>query len=146
MTEPVEKTVRVRCSVPHAFRVFTERIDLWWPSGHRRDPGSVIFLEAGEGGRFGERLPGGEERVLGVVLEWDPPERLVYSWWPGAIDAPTRVEVRFLEEGTDATRVEVRHSVGDSELGDLWPERAALFARAWGAVLPAYAAETEERR
>ena len=145
MSEPVEKSIAVRCSVAHAFRVFTERIDLWWPPSHRKDPASVLFLEAGEGGRFGERLPGGDERILGQVLVWEPPERLVYSWWPGAIDAPTRVEVRFGAEA-EATRVEVRHTIGESGLGDGWPSRAAIFTRAWDQVLSAFAAATEEQR
>jgi len=146
VSEPIRRSVRVRCSAAHAFRVFTERIDLWWPQSHRRDAASVFFIEAGEGGRFGERLPDGEERILGKVLHWGPPERLVYSWWPGAVDAPTRVEVRFLAEGDDTTLVEVRHTEADSKLGDEWPRRAGLFRRAWSQVLPAYVAETEDER
>lgn len=142
---PVHKTIEVRCSVEHAFRVFTERIDLWWPPGHRWGPASILFLEAGEGGRFGERLPDGEERVLGAVLAWEPPRRLVYSWWPGAIEAPTRVEVRF-SAGEASTRVEVRHTIGESGLGDAWPGRAAIFTSAWDEVMAAFEAAVEEER
>lgn len=145
MSQPVQKSIVVRCSVAHAFRVFTDRIDLWWPPSHRKDPDSVFFLEAGEGGRFGERLPAGDERILGEVLLWEPPERLVYSWWPGAVDAPTRVEVRFSPEA-GATRVDVTHAIGESGLGERWPERARIFTRAWDQVLPAFAAAATEER
>ena len=35
MNEPLKRSVRVRCPIDHAFAVFTDRIDLWWPSSHR---------------------------------------------------------------------------------------------------------------
>ena len=32
MTEPLRFSLDVECPVEHAFRVWTDRIDLWWPA------------------------------------------------------------------------------------------------------------------
>lgn len=139
MSEPIRRTVSVRCPVEHAFRVFTHRIDAWWPAGHRRFDRSTLTLEAEPGGRFFERAPDGREVVLGKVLTVEAPHHITYTWHPGAITAPTAVEIRFTADG-ELTRVDVTHHEADAAMGDRWPERAALFTRAWSHVLPAFAA------
>ena len=73
------------------------------------------------------------------MIAFERPHRLVLRWYPGAIDRPTQVEVRFEADG-DHTLVAVTHSAGDSGLGDEWPGRARLFERGWDTVLPAFAA------
>ena len=138
MNRQLYRTVHVRCPIARAFDAFTKQIDLWWPRSHRRFAQSRLWLEARVGGRFYEREPGGDEVRLGEVLVFDPPNRIVYSWYPGATDGPTEVDVRFAEEG-NLTRVEVVHREGDSGLGEAWPERVVLFERGWGRVLPAFA-------
>jgi uncharacterized protein YndB with AHSA1/START domain len=138
----LRRTIRVRCSVDHAFAVFTDRIDQWWPPGHRRWADSQLRLEAVVGGRFFERTPEGEEATLGEVVDVQPPHRIVYTWYPGAIDAPTRVEIRFAAEGAD-TIVDVVHAEGDSGRGEQWPSRVAKFERGWQHVLAAFAARIE---
>jgi uncharacterized protein YndB with AHSA1/START domain len=137
MTEPIRREIRVRCSVEHAFAVFTDRLDMWWPAGHRRFPRSRLRLEGREGGRFFERSETGEEAQLGEVVRWEPPHRLAYTWHPGSDVGPTLVEIEFSPEG-DGTLVEVIHSEGDSGLGTRWRERAQRFERAWSTVLPAF--------
>ena len=37
----------------------------------------------------------GEESRLSEVTRWDPPARVTYTSYPGAIDGPTEVGVRF---------------------------------------------------
>jgi len=145
MSRALERTLVVRCSVTHAFDVFSRRIDAWWPTGHRRFDGSTLRLEPRAGGRFVERSPSGEEAELGAVVRWEPPGRLTYTWFPGAISGPTLVDVRFVEDG-DATRVEVTHHEGEAGLGEHWASRAAMFERGWGAVLPAFARFLEETK
>lgn len=145
MSEPLRRTVRVRCPVAHAFDVFTARLDLWWPPKHRRFAASELFLEARVGGRFFERSSTGEEARLGEVVRCEPPHRITYSWYPGALAGPTEVDVRFTEDG-EHTLVEVTHSEGNSQLGDAWPQRVELFGRAWGHVLPAFAAFLEPQQ
>lgn len=138
MNRELRRTIRVRCPVAQAFAAFTEHVDLWWPRGHRRFDGSQLRLEAQVGGRFYERAPAGDEVRLGEVLLCDPPNRILYSWYPGAAGEPSEVDIRFVDEGAQ-TRVEVIHSEGPGGLGDAWPERAVLFERGWSAVLPALA-------
>jgi uncharacterized protein YndB with AHSA1/START domain len=145
MGEPLRRTIEVRCSLERAFAVFTGELDVWWPAGHRRNPGSRLFIEPRAGGRFVERTAAGDEIVLGEVVAWEPPRRLVYTWYPGADDRPTTVEVRFTA-AAGVTRVEVIHAEGDSGLGDRWPERVGRFERAWSVVLPAFAALADADR
>ena len=137
MSEPLHKEIRVRCSQRHAFRTFTERIDLWWPAGHRFAAGASIHLEVQPGGRFYAATPDGDQIHLGEVLECNPPNRIRYTWTPGGGVGPTTVEVNFHPQG-DETVVRVEHRVGDSELGAEWPNRARGFSRAWNDVLASF--------
>jgi uncharacterized protein YndB with AHSA1/START domain len=145
VAESLERILRVRCPLDHAFAAFTQEVDLWWPRRHRRYEDSRLVLEAEVGGRFFERAASGEERELGEVIACDPPHRISYTWRPGAITGPTRVDVSFAEDGAE-TVVRVLHSEGDAALGDAWPERAALFAKGWDLVLPAYAVRAARGR
>jgi len=135
---PIHRAVQVRCDASAAFRAFTERIELWWPPNHRRLAGAQLVLEGEVGGRFLERGPGGAEALWGAVQVWEPPHRLVLTWWPGALTAPTLVEVRFTPIGPE-TRVEITHSEADAQLGAEWPGRAARFEANWIQVLTALA-------
>lgn len=107
----VEVTTLVAVEPEIAFTVFTEELDLWWRHGPRhRTQGdrSMLRLEAGVGGRLLE-YGGVEPVVLGEVLVWEPPQRLVLQWRRGHDeDQATEVEVRFIAEGA-ATRVTIEH-------------------------------------
>lgn len=144
MSKPLERTIDVHCSIERAFELFVTEVDVWWPVSHRPAATSKLVLEASEGGRFMAILNTGEVKVMGEVLICEPPSRLVYTWFPGAINKPTRVEVRFVAMDS-MTRVEVTHSEGDSELGAAWEERVNLFIRGWGAVLPAFAEYVQDQ-
>lgn len=139
MTDAVRREVRVRCSVEHAFEVFTRRVDLWWPRDHRRRSAADMRFEPFAGGRFYQVGAGGEEIELGTVVRWDVAERLTYTWIPGSLTAPTTVDVFFKADG-DHTRVAVVHSEGAADLGDAWPSRIARFKQGWADVLPAFEA------
>lgn len=131
------KTKVLACRVGRAFELFTTRAGEWWPPGlrHTGDPTSAIIIE--ETGRFFERGGDGREIELGVVRAWEPPDRIVFDWFPGT-DAlhPTQVEIRFVAEGDAATRVEVRHQATPASQ-DLFPERAPRYEAAWARVLDA---------
>ena len=139
MNEPVVKSVRVECPIHDAFMTFTARIDLWWPIAHRRFRDSVMVLEPWPGGGFFEKGHGGQEARLGIVVRYEPPYSLAYTWYPGAIEKPTLVEVSFVQE-SGAVLVTVTHAEGESGLGDEWPVRALRFSGNWDKVLPAFAA------
>ncbi|MGE3800417.1 MAG: SRPBCC domain-containing protein [Candidatus Kapaibacterium sp.] len=143
MNNQLIRSVRVTLSIESAFRLFTEKIDLWWPPGHRRFDESEIILEPRVGGRFLEKKRSGEEVLHGEVIHCAPPSRITYTWYPGAITRPTEVDVRFTDMG-DHTLVEICHSEGESQMGEIWSERVQRFERAWGEVLSTFVAQAEQ--
>jgi uncharacterized protein YndB with AHSA1/START domain len=144
---PVRKSVRVGAPRERAFEVFTARIGQWWPKSHHITKADLdtVLIEPRVGGRWFERGVDGSECDVGKVLVWEPPARLVLGWQLGATftydpDLITEVEVRFIAEGANATRVELEHR--DLErIG----ERADDFRQkidapeGWGGILQLYA-------
>ncbi|MEQ1507881.1 MAG: SRPBCC domain-containing protein [Myxococcota bacterium] len=134
MSAPIRRSVFVGCAAERAFVTFTDRIDAWWPPGHRTLAGSRIGFEAD---RLVERTAEAESE-LGRVVAWEPPNLLSYTWRPGApAGTTTLVVIRFVPDG-DGTRVHVEHGEGASGLGDAWPTRAERFDRSWERVLAAF--------
>lgn len=100
-TEPLVFTFTIACLPVHAFKTWTEKIDRWWPKDHSLsgDPEPKISIEGFAGGRIVEQGDDGTEYEWGRVTHWDPPSRLVYSWFPGASpEKPTTVELTFDEQ------------------------------------------------
>jgi hypothetical protein len=127
--------VDVRCPVDHAFAVFTERVDEWWPPTHRRLVGSRLFFDGQA--RLVECGPHGTELELGRVTAWEPPTLIALSWFLGAPPGGhTTVEITFAA-GSDATRVEVLHREGEVPLPD-WNRTVAIFERSWRHVLSSF--------
>jgi hypothetical protein len=73
----VRKTVTVNSSADHAFKVFTEGFDAWWPRGHKIGEADLkqVVMEGKEGGRGYEIDVDGNECDWGIVLVWEPPGR-----------------------------------------------------------------------
>ena len=80
--EPLTIRLAVACRPEHAFAVWTDRIDTWWPADHTvsGDTAATIVLEPYVGGRIFERAPDGTEHEWGEVTAWEPPRRLDYRW------------------------------------------------------------------
>ena len=136
MSKLITKRVTLQCRPDAAFRAFVEKVDLWWPPGHRKFKGSNLRFDPFVGGKFVEQHQTDGEFVFGEVIEFAPPITLRFSWHPGKLSAPTEVLVSFAPEG-DATSVMIEHREGVAAMGDQWPERAALFDRGWTNVLSA---------
>ena len=136
----IAKSVTIAVPPEHAFRVFTEEIHTWWPLRTHAvdtDNSDTVVLEGREGGRLFERTPDGDEHLWGIVVVWEPPHRVGYSWHPGrGADTAQEVEVTFTPDG-DGTRVDVRHW-GWEKLGDRLDETIASYDDGWNKVLGRY--------
>jgi len=148
-TPPVTMAVTVNASPQRAFEVFTDRCYSWWPiENHigKHDPVEII-MEPHGGGRWFERGPDGAECDWGTVLAWDPPHRLVLAWqlngkWQYEPDLglASEVEVRFVDEGTGRTRVELSHGKLDRHGESAASIRAAISSDGgWPTILRRYA-------
>lgn len=139
MTEPVlRRTIALRCSPAHAFRIFAEKTDLWWPRGHRRTPDAALVLQPRVDGRLIERAPDGSEWVLGRITAYEPPNHLSFDWFPGSPAAPTAVDVTFRQTGGGSEIAIVHRALAAAAIA-AWPEKVTLFERGWDTVLPALA-------
>ena len=123
MATPAEATsvhneVVVNAPVERAFAVFTEQMDRIKPREHNMlgvDIAETVF-EQRAGGRIYDRGTDGSECEWATVLAYEPPERFVFSWnittdWKLETDPDktSEVEVRFVPDGPDRTRVELEH-------------------------------------
>jgi uncharacterized protein YndB with AHSA1/START domain len=146
----VRKTVSVDAPQDVAWRVFTQKMGTWWPlANYKIGKAKAVdaVIEPQVGGRWYERGDDGSTCDWGRVLLWEPPSRLVLSWdinaeWQPEPTLNTEIEVRFIPDGENVTRVELQHRhldrygarrdemrrIFDVE-GD-WGRLLALFARA----------------
>src|SRR5262249_32790442 len=146
----LRKVVSVKAPQDVAWRMFTERMGTWWPlATHKIGKAKAVdaVIEPRVGGRWYERGDDGSTCGSGRGLSWEAHSRLVLSWeisadWQYDPKLNTEVEVRFISEGKDATRVELEHrhldrygarrdemrGIFDSECG--WSGLLASFARA----------------
>ena len=114
----IKADVVVDAPVEHAFRVFTERFDRIKPREHNMlevDIAESVF-EPREGGRVYDRGVDGSECQWARVLGYEPPDRIVFTWdispqWQIETDLSraSEVEVRFISETPERTRVELEH-------------------------------------
>jgi uncharacterized protein YndB with AHSA1/START domain len=114
----VRKTVTVAASQERAFEVFTAGIGSWWPREHHIGAAELAgcAYEPKVGGRWYEIGVDGSECDWGQVLVWEPPKRVVTTWQLQAdftYDPDpakgSEIEVRFIPEGPNRTRVELEH-------------------------------------
>ena len=154
-TTTVRRQILVNAPITEAFKVFTERFGDFKPREHNLLKAAIAetVFEPRVGGNIYDRAVDGSECRWARILVFDPPKRVVFSWdisprWQIETnpDLTSEVEVRFVAETPERTRVELehrnlqRHGTGwefvrdgvDGEAG--WPlylrRYAALFERA----------------
>lgn len=142
MIEPLIVEFSVAASPAHAFDLWVNRTDLWWPPGHTMSDGdgySIIF-EGRRGGRVYERAADGVEHEWGEVLDWEPPRRIRYLWHLFFDrDEATTVEVSFTPADEQTTTVTIKQD-GFEQLGDAGPQRRDRTGHAWAIITELYAA------
>ena len=145
----VRKQVSVHAPIDRAFAVFTERFGDFKPPEHNMlsVPIAQTVFEPRVGGHIYDRGTDGSECRWARVLAYEPPHRVVFSWDIGPTwqietepDNTSEVEVRFIAETPDTTRVELEHrnidrhgpgwqSVADGVRHDQgWPLYLARYA------------------
>lgn len=114
----VRRDVVVDAPAEKAFAVFTERLGDFKPPEHNllAAPIAETVVEPRVGGHIFDRATDGTECHWARVLEYEPPHRVVFSWdigptWQLETDPAnaSEVEVRFIAETTERTRVELEH-------------------------------------
>ena len=140
MTTQAEQTairteIVVEAPIERAFRVFTEDFDRIKPREHNMlqvEIAETVF-ETHEGGRIYDRGVDGSECQWARVLAYEPPDRVVFSWdispqWQieSDLEKTSEVEVRFIAETAERTRVVLEHRNLDRH-GEGWEgEREAV--------------------
>jgi uncharacterized protein YndB with AHSA1/START domain len=127
--------VVVDAPIERAFRTFTSEFDRIKPREHNLlgvDIAETVF-EPRVGGHVYDRGVDGSECRWARVLVYEPPKRLVISWdispqWQIETnhDRTSEVEIRFIAETPERTRVELEHRHLDRH-GEGWEsERDAV--------------------
>ncbi len=137
MTQAPSTTIRhdvvVNAPLERAFRVFTERFGDFKPREHNllAVPITESVFEPRVGGHIYDRGEDGSLCKWARVVTYEPPNRVVFTWdigptWQVETD-PARcseVEVRFIAESSERTRVELEHRHLERH-GDGWESVAA---------------------
>ena len=146
----VNRHVVVNASPAAAFATFTERFGDFKPKEHNMLGVEIAdtIVEAHVGGNIYDRGVDGSECRWARILAYEPPDRLVFSWdigptWQVEADPEltSEVEVRFIAEADDRTRVELEHRHLDRH-GPGWEGVAYGVAddQGWPLYLDRYAA------
>ena len=128
-------SIVVEAPIERAFSVFTEDFDSFKPPEHNLlevEIAETVF-ETHVGGNVYDRGVDGSECRWARVLAYEPPNRVVFSWdinpqWQIETDPEktSEVEVRFIAEAPERTRVELEHRNLERH-GPGWePERDAV--------------------
>lgn len=114
----VQRQIVVDAPVERAFAVFTERFGDFKPKEHNllSSPITETVFEPKIGGHIFDRAEDGSECAWARILVFEPPDRLVFSWdispaWQleQDLENASEVEVRFVAETPQRTRVELEH-------------------------------------
>jgi uncharacterized protein YndB with AHSA1/START domain len=114
----VRRQIVVQAPIDRAFTVFTERFGDFKPPEHNllATPIAETVFEPRVGGSIYDRGADGSVCRWARVLEYEPPDRVVFSWDIGPQwqvetepDNTSEVEVRFFAETPERTRVELEH-------------------------------------
>ena len=114
----VRSSIVVEAPIARAFKVFTEDFGSFKPLEHNLlgvEIAETVF-EPRVGGYLYDRGVDGSECRWARVLAYEPPDRVVISWdinpqWQIETDLErtSEVEVRFISETPDRTRIELEH-------------------------------------
>ena len=133
----IRKSIKVERSPEISFRTFCEEIGQWWPKGPSfgDKPLTNMIIENRVGGRFYEQHDDGSEYEIGRVTAYEPPTVVAFTWRALSWDVITKVEVRFIAEGS-GTRVELEHS--GWQQAEVTLEVSKNYDKGWDRILGLY--------
>ena len=145
----IRTSITVEAPIERAFAVFVEDFDRIKPREHNMlgvDIAESVF-EPRAGGSIYDRGVDGSECRWARVLAYEPPERVVFSWdispqWQIESDPEktSEVEVRFIAETPERTRVELEHRNLDRHGAGWESERDGVAAdQGWPLYLQRFA-------
>ncbi len=146
----VRREIVVEAPIERAFAVFTERFGDFKPAEHNLLGVAIAetVFEPRVGGHIYDRGVDGSECRWARVLAYEPPGRVVFSWdigpqWQIETEPAntSEVEVRFVAETPQRTRVELEHRKIDRH-GPGWQAVSDGVAddAGWALYLARYAA------
>jgi hypothetical protein len=143
---PVRKQLVVKASQSRAFAVFTAGMSRWWPATHSilKSPLKEYVVEPREGGRWYAVGEDGSSCQTGYVIAWQPPRSLLLAWqinaeWQYDPNLVTEVEVNFITESANTTRIELEHRYLERMGGKAAEIRNAIDSPGgWGAILESF--------
>jgi uncharacterized protein YndB with AHSA1/START domain len=146
----VHRQIVVEAPIDRAFSVFTERFGDFKPPEHNLLGVAIAetVFDPHVGGHIYDRGVDGSECRWARILAYDPPHRVVFSWdispqWQIEKDPDntSEVEVRFVAETPQRTRLELEHRDIDRH-GPGWQGVAGGVAdeSGWSLYLDRYAA------
>lgn len=148
----VRKVMNVNAPPEVAWQVFTAKMGSWWPLAMYKigvAKAIDVVIEPKVGGRWYELGEDGSTCDWGHVRLWEPQVRLILTWdidadWQYDPALNTEIEVRFIPDGKNATRIELEHSHFD-RYGPRRDEMRAIFDSQgnWGKVLAMFASVAE---
>ncbi|MGJ4903619.1 SRPBCC family protein [Bradyrhizobium sp. HKCCYLS2058] len=147
---PVRKLVHVRAPIDHAFDVFTRGLTRWWPHTHGvgRKPIEKVLLEPKLGGHWLEIAEDGTATTVATITLWEPPHRFIMLWqvdaqWKPDAAMRSEVDVQFVAEGPDATRVELLHHKFETMGSEAGASMRRDVDGGWPGLLQCFVAEAE---
>ena len=109
----IDVKVIVPVSQEEAFDIYVNQINTWWPRqgifpysfAPKETLPLQIRFEPKEGGQFYEVFQNASEYVIGEIIKWDPPNRIIYTWKDPAWKGKTSITVSFkiIDNGTEVT-------------------------------------------
>jgi uncharacterized protein YndB with AHSA1/START domain len=146
---PVRKSIRVNVNADRAFDIFTSGIGGWWPHDHGigKKPFTPV-IETRLGGRWYELAEDGTQTNIGKIVAWEPPTRFVVTWdinsqWKPDTTVSSEVEIKFIPDGANATRVELEHRKFEQMGAEPGEAMRKSVDGGWPAMLERFKSETE---
>ena len=152
----VRLAIVVEAPIERAFRVFTGDFDRIKPHEHNMlgvEIAETVF-EPRAGGRVYDRGVDGSEFSWARVLAFEPPNRVLFSWdlsprfqLETDLEKTSEVEVRFIAESAERTRLELEHRNLDRH-GDGWQgtREGVRGDQGWPLYLQRFKAAVSEER